>query len=417
MSKEFESKLAQEESAAAKSEPAAKPPYTTFAALGPLLPEDDDPSVLFRGNWLGHGGGLLITASSGVGKSSLVTQAAFSWSLGKEFLAKPMRKLKCAIIQSEDSRRDLQEIRDGMIKGFTASGWTDDEVSEALDGVHIWNFIGKVGREFCDHLLLHQKNDPVDVIIINPVQGFFGGDISKQEEVSRFLREGLDPILKGEFGVQPCAAVLVQHTPKITSGQGEGRANVNDYGEYIGAGSHEWTDWARAKIVFLRRKTSDIYFDLKAAKRGKRLGWIGKDGAPTTNRLIAHSDGYIFWRIVDDPEEIAQAESAGTNDDKGLLNKPVSERKLKHARNGGVEANAKSVCDQVKASIRIGKKMNNELIRDWAVKNWTRNVGRDAVTAFERSLTAFNLTKDADGSYTLIKPESDCQDETDKAEN
>jgi len=412
MSEAFESQLDREVAAAETAADSEAASFSTFAGLGALKPEADDENVLFKGNWLGRGGGLLITASSGVGKSSFIAQALFCWTLGKEFLAKPNRStLKCALIQSEDSTRDLQEIRDGMIAGFRANGWTQEEIDSALNGVHLWKCVGNVGREFCAWLCKQQKRDPVDIIAINPIQGFFGGDVARQEDVSRFLREGLDPILKGEYGTMPCAAVLVQHTPKITSGQTEGRANVNDYGEYIGAGSHEWTDWCRAKLVFLKRKLSDDYFDLKAAKRGKRLKWKDKDGAPTTNRLIAHSEGYIFWRIVDDPAEIEQVESSESGDGAGKRPKPVTRLHLKRERDKGSEENARAVLDYVNASMTIGNELTNDTLREWAEKTWVRDIGRLAVSKFEEFRKKEGIWKDADGHYTRTKPEGDCQNE------
>ena len=78
MSEAFEQALAQEEAAARSGTPTQvtashpKPVYTTFADLGELIPEERDKSVFFRNNWLGQGGGLILTAPSGVGKSSLV---------------------------------------------------------------------------------------------------------------------------------------------------------------------------------------------------------------------------------------------------------------------------------------------------------------------------------------------------------
>ena len=379
------------------SDPKAKP-YTTFKGLGELKPESEDETVLFSGNWLGQGGGLLLTAPSGVGKSSLISQALFSWVLGKEFLAQPMRPLNCALVQSEDSKRDLQEIRDGMIRGFQSNGWSEKEIDAAMDGVHIWKCVGKTGDTFIEWLRGMQHSDPCDVIAINPIQGFFGGDVAKQDEVSHFLRDGLDPIIKGEDGLHPCAVVLIQHTPKIASGQKEGRATVDDYSEYIGAGSHEWTDWCRAKFVFLKKKSSDDYFDLKAAKRGKRLKWVGPDGNPTTKKVLAHSDGFIFWRVVSDPAEIASAD--------GEAQRQPSERELetisRKENDKGVEENAKWLLAEVDAAIALDKELDNDAVRAMAAKRWQKEIARDAVPAFERMREAAGISK-VKGCYAREK--------------
>ena len=396
---------------AVQTEANTRKAYTTLADLGPLKDEADDDNVLFSGNWLGRGGGLLITASSGVGKSSLIVQSLLSWSLGKEFLARPNngRRLKCALVQSEDSQRDLQEIRDGMIKGFSSAGWTEEEVRDAVGSMHIWNCVGKVGKDFCEWLRAQQHDDPVDIIAVNPIQGFFGGDISKQEDVSRFLREGLDPILKGEYGTRPCAAVLVQHTPKITATKDGNDAEVGNYGEYLGAGSHEWTDWTRANLVFLKHKGSSDFFDLQAAKRGKRLGWIGPDGHPTIRKLLAHSTGYIYWRIVTDPQELeAAGVTAKPKDEKPP--KPKSKLQEKYERDHGPEKNREALAEHVTREILLDRRINNGELRKWAEEQWVKEIARQAVTRFESSLAEHGLGKDKDGYYMMLG-KTDCQND------
>ena len=411
MSNALKDAIPVEQAAAGQTEANTRKAYTTLADLGPLKDEADDDNVLFSGNWLGRGGGLLITASSGVGKSSLIVQSLLSWSLGKEFLARPNngRRLKCALVQSEDSQRDLQEIRDGMIKGFSSAGWTEDEVNDAVGSMHIWNCVGKVGKDFCEWLRAQQHDDPVDIIAVNPIQGFFGGDISKQEDVSRFLREGLDPILKGEYGTRPCAAVLVQHTPKITATKDGNDAEVGNYGEYLGAGSHEWTDWTRANLVFLKHKGSSDFFDLQAAKRGKRLGWIGPDGHPTIRKLLAHSSGYIYWRIVTDPQELeAAGVTAKPKDEKPP--KPKSKLQEKYERDHGPEKNREALAEHVTREILLDRRINNGELRKWAEEQWVKDIARQSVTRFESSLVDFGLGKDKDGFYMKLE-KTDCQND------
>lgn len=411
MSNTLKDAIPVEQAAAGQTEANTRKAYTTLADLGPLKDEADDDNVLFSGNWLGRGGGLLITASSGVGKSSLIVQSLLSWSLGKEFLARPNngRRLKCALVQSEDSQRDLQEIRDGMIKGFSSAGWAEEEVNDAVGSMHIWSCVGKVGKDFCEWLRAQQHDDPVDIIAVNPIQGFFGGDISKQEDVSRFLREGLDPILKGEYGTRPCAAVLVQHTPKITATKDGNDAEVGNYGEYLGAGSHEWTDWTRANLVFLKHKGSSDFFDLQAAKRGKRLGWIGPDGHPTIRKLLAHSSGYIYWRIVTDPQELeAAGVTAKPKDEKPP--KPKSKLQEKYERDHGPEKNREALAEHVTREILLDRRINNGELRKWAEEQWVKEIARQSVTRFESSLVDFGLGKDKDGYYMKLE-KTDCQND------
>ena len=404
MSEAFEQALAQEE-AAARSDTLTqvtashpKPVYTTFADLGELIPEERDKSVFFRNNWLGQGGGLILTAPSGVGKSSLVIQALLHWQLGQEFLAQPLQTLKCALVQSEDSRRDMQEIKSGMAKGLLKNGWTQAEIDQAFAGIHIWTCVGKTGTDFTDWLHHQQSEDPCDVIAINPIQGFFGGDISKQEDASRFLREGLDPILKGEGGTKPCMAVLVQHTTKMSGRQKEGNSTLNDYGEYLGAGSHEFTDWARACIGFIKHKSAPGTFVFKATKRGSRLKWKDSNGQNTTERIMTHAKDYIYWNEVSDPEELSKLD--GTYKPKAPSLRAAKTEKRK-ANNHGDEENALRLAEIVRKSIRKGETHCNKTLREEADKLWQKQCARDAVAYFEQIRESGGIGKDEQGNYTI----------------
>lgn len=404
MSEAFEQALAQEESAARSdtltqvtaSHP--KPVYTTFADLGELIPEEEDPSVFFRNNWLGQGGGLILTAPSGVGKSSLVIQMLLNWQQGHEFLACPLKPLKCALVQSEDSRRDMQEIKLGMSKGLLENGRTQSEIDRAFAGIHIWTCVGKTGTDFTDWLHRQQSEDPCDVIAINPIQGFFGGDISKQEDASRFLREGLDPILKGEGGTKPCMTVLVQHTTKMSGRQKEGNSTLTDYGEYLGAGSHEFTDWARACIGFIKHKSAPGTFVFKATKRGSRLKWKDANGQNTTERIMTHAKDYIFWLEVKDSDELKKLN--GTSQESAPS--PRSLKSQERTDNDhGTEENAIYLVKAVRNSVNAGVIVNNQLIREWASDRWKKIPGRTAVARFEEIRGQHGIGKDEQGNYTI----------------
>jgi len=271
--------------------------------LGDLLPEEQDRSVLFRHNWLALGQAFGLVASSGVGKSSMADQMAFHWALGDEFLAAPTRPLKIAMIQAEDSDRDLQEQRDGMIRGMAAEGYQQERILESIRRVDFpTDFIGVQGDSFIQMLTEFQGDLKFDMVFVNPLQRFFGADVSSQEDASHFCA-GLDKIMKHpDYG---CAMGIVMHTPKFHSGIKDGRQSVDDYAEYAMAGSQEWTAWIRAVINFQKHGASEDYFDIKASKRGKRLGWKNTNGEPITKRVFKHSDGYIYWKEVTDEEELA----------------------------------------------------------------------------------------------------------------
>lgn len=275
----------------------------TLDQLGELVPEEQDENVLFRHNWLAKGQAFALVASSGVGKSSMADQLAYHWALGDAFLAEPTRPLSIAVIQHEDSDRDLQEQRDGMKRGLLSEGWSMAKVERALAAVVFpTDFIGLEGDQFLNLLTEYQADCRKHLLLINPLQRVFGGELSSQKDTSHFCA-GIDKILKHpEYG---CGAGIIMHTPKFHSGIKDGRQSVDDYAEYAMAGSQEWTAWVRAIINFQKHGTSEDYFDIKASKRGKRLCWKDANGNPTTKRIFKHSDGFIYWQEVTDADEIA----------------------------------------------------------------------------------------------------------------
>jgi len=117
--------------------------------------------------------------------------------------------------------------------------------------------------------------------------------------VTAFLRNYLNPLLR-EFN---CAGVIVHHTNKPSSGKEKPNWSGNDFA-YLGSGSIEWANWARAPLA-LRGLGSHEIFELRAAKRGPRLGWKNDDGSTCYAKLIGHAKepGVICWREVS-PDEI-----------------------------------------------------------------------------------------------------------------
>lgn len=72
-----------------------------------LAPEE----TLLGNRWLCRGGGALIVAPSGQGKSVLTAQASILWACGRAaFGIKPSRPLRSLILQAEDDDGDIQEM-------------------------------------------------------------------------------------------------------------------------------------------------------------------------------------------------------------------------------------------------------------------------------------------------------------------
>lgn len=71
------------------------------------------------------------------------------------------------------------------------------------------------------------------------------------------------------------------HTNKPPNGK-EKVAWSNEELSYLGAGSAEWVNWARAMVALRSRGKKDIFgasvFELCLPKRGSRVGWLEADG-------------------------------------------------------------------------------------------------------------------------------------------
>jgi hypothetical protein len=265
------------------------------------LPEEDDPDVLFKNGWLKRGGGAFFVSVSGAGKSVAATQAAACWGVGRPFFGiAPVRPLRIAVYQAEDDAQEVADFRNNIRRGLLAEGWTADEIADSERASVYHDVTGLSGDSFIEYLRKAQRMDCADLVIINPLQSFAGCDISKNAELSRFLRVQLNPILADS--VAPCAAFIVHHTNKVPANAKDRKSWLDtNSAAYGGAGGAELVNWARA-VLTLRPHERAGYYDLIAAKRGKRLGWTNATGAQTNIKTLAHSDGVMFWREADADE-------------------------------------------------------------------------------------------------------------------
>lgn len=257
-----------------------------------------DPDELLSHRYVCRGGGLLLCGPTGIGKSSLAMQCAIRWALGRECLGiRPTRPLKSLIIQAENDDGDLAEMRDGVIAGL---GLTTEEAKTACENILVVREDSRTGFDFFLTVVrpLLEMNQP-DLLWIDPALAYLGGEASAQKDVTAFLRNHLNPLLR-EFN---CGALIVHHTNKPPTGREKSKWSGNEFA-YLGTGSIEWANWARA-ILALRSLGSHEVFELIAAKRGSRLGWKEADGSTSYAKLIAHAKerGVICWREVD-PDEI-----------------------------------------------------------------------------------------------------------------
>ena len=267
------------------------PPPLVSRPLGDLVRHDDhDPDELLKHRYLCRGGILLLAGPTGVGKSSFSMQCMLLWAVGRgAFGIHPAGPLKSLLIQAENDDGDLAEMRDGVLAGLNM---TEEERAAALANVIVCQEDTRTGRAFFEEVVkpLLTEHKP-DLLWIDPVLAFLGGDTSSQKDVGAFLRNGLNPLLH-EFNV---GCVCIHHTNKPPSGKEKSTWQAGDLA-YLGSGSSEWANAPRA-ILGIRSIGSHDVFELTAGKRGSRLNWRDEADEKTYSLLIQHSKerGQICW--------------------------------------------------------------------------------------------------------------------------
>jgi hypothetical protein len=276
----------------------------------------NDPNELIAFRFLYRAAVALLMGPTGIGKSSIVMQLAIHLAVGRAlFGIEPgayyrERGMRILLVQAENDEGDLAEMRDGVLKG--CEDLSADEKRLAQERIQIVTVCDRSAERFTQMLdVLLEKEGPFDLVIVDPAFAYLGGDSNSQADVSHFMRELLNPLLhKHNVGM-----ILCHHTNKPLRGKEKDGWAAGDFA-YLGAGSAEWINPARAALA-IRSIGSDRVFELRAAKRGRRLGWKDADGVPTNVRFIAHHDepGVICWReaTAEEVEEVfAQASGGGT---------------------------------------------------------------------------------------------------------
>ncbi|MCH8513874.1 MAG: AAA family ATPase [Kiritimatiellae bacterium] len=257
----------------------------------------NDPSELIKNRFLYRKGVCLLLGPTGIGKSAFLMQGGIYLSVGKKFFgiepgevyqAQGMRIL---LIQAENDEGDLAEMRDGVLRG--CEDLTVEDRQRALKNMRVCTICDRSGEGFVSALgALLEQEGPFDLVMVDPAFAYLGGDSNSQKDVSHFMRELLNPLLH----LHDVGMILAHHTNKPLRGKEKDGWEAGDYA-YLGAGSAEWINPSRAALA-IRSLGSDSVFELRAAKRGKRIGWKDEAGETTTKQYIAHhwEPGVICWR-------------------------------------------------------------------------------------------------------------------------
>jgi hypothetical protein len=276
----------------------------------------NDPTTLLGKRWLCQGGSAFINGQTGIGKSTIAMQMAITWASGKSFFGiQPIRPLRSMFIQAENDKGDLAEQAQGVLKGM---GIIDD-LDNFNDNLLLFDEDELAGDGFLQRLEYLTSVYRPDLVFIDPLHAYLGGDINEADVCSKFLRRGLNPIAHR----YKCAIFVVHHTKKPSSDIIK-KFSMGDY-SYFGAGSAELGNWPRAIVILRELEEADKLgegFQLIASKRGKRAGLSTSeapfDESQQGNQMVfvKHSPVGLCW-LPRDESDTAEDESDvdGTNDD------------------------------------------------------------------------------------------------------
>jgi energy-coupling factor transporter ATP-binding protein EcfA2 len=254
-----------------------------------------DPNNLIGERFLCSGGTLLLTGASGIGKSTLALQMVGCFALNKSFLGiKPQRALKTVYVQAENDKGDIAE----MFKGLLASlGISRLKHTTLIKNLKIYTEDSEYGSGFISNLATVLRTETPDLVLIDPLLSYIGGDINQQSVVSDFLRNQLNPLLR-EHNV---AAIIVHHTRK---------GSPND--RYAALGSSELINFARGVITVSQAKENSGYdLNLEVTKRGAKLGIKDSSGTPVSRLRIKYgATGHLGFEVVEAVETVPEDSTA-----------------------------------------------------------------------------------------------------------
>ena len=133
-----------------------------------------------------------------------------------------------------------------------------------------------------------------EIVIVDPLMAYIGGDISKQEVCTKFFRNGINPIIhKHNVGL-----IVLHHTGKQKAKDLK-QFEANTDLEYLGIGSSDITNWARAVSIIMPSRHDKNIYEFKHVKRGRRTG---SDPVIYLKQGSDHKD--IFWYIAEKPAKV-----------------------------------------------------------------------------------------------------------------
>ena len=286
-----------------------KAAHRTNAAKSPSVPmvlddllafdRKNDPNSVIGNRWLCKGGSLLLVSQSGVGKSSFSLQFMVTLATKRQggfFGIEAKRPLRVVFCQNENDFGDvgeaLQDITDGLMLHAP-------EMETLRENLHVYRLKGVTGQDFLDEVRRLVKLHAADVVVCDPLMAFAGINVTDQQEVTHFFRNGIDGILSESGAV----LIAVHHTTKPRSAKDTAGQTSADLA-YSGGGHSEITNYVREVAVLTRCQGDDPIFKFSLTKRRGRSGMRDDCGDFAGDIYVRHcpTRGVIRWERSTPPD-------------------------------------------------------------------------------------------------------------------
>jgi AAA domain len=328
---------------------AEKAEITNAADLLEFDREDDEASLI-GDRWLCKGRQAVLQGPTGVGKSSLELQWAMRLCAGLPFFGiKAAKAMRVLIIQAENDIGDMAEAFQDTLDALSAADLKSHHVDLISENLTIINNDTATGEQFRDFLRRKITQFKPDIVFVDPLLAYVGGDVLKQDVMSRFLRNWINPVLH-ETGV---LLMWIHHISK-PSKNANGQENSAEQNKYAGLGSSELQNACRE--VMTLSELSEGKFCLEFTKRGRRLGLRDGSGNPIRKLNIEHHKDGIVW-----------IKSSGVQ---ATANKKTT--------------NNLEQIERVKKYIIEKKTVGQEALVNWGM---TVDIGRDKIKAIAKGLS------------------------------
>lgn len=262
------------------------------------FPDRADPKTQLVGSrgQIRSGEPHFFNGSAGTGKSTTAAGTSMAWPLGLPCMGlTPCRPLRILHMNGEDDVVTLGQCREGFLKhseAITGRRLTHEDL-RALDGMLRTDFSREfVGAAFIAHVDQLLTEQPADILIINPLMSFVGGEVVS--EASNFLRVLLNPLLQRH----KCAALIFHHTPKLSK---DSWANMDE--TYTGIGGGEVANVPRSIFTMIPTPVPDLV-RLVVAKR-KLSDWRDAEGNFTDHAYFRRSGDPLLPAWIPVPHDEA----------------------------------------------------------------------------------------------------------------